>query len=199
MVWADVQNNALVITAPPKIMRAVMGILDKLDIRRPQVLVEALIVEVDTDKTAEFGVNWAEFSKGNGTVPAAAFVNPVGGSSSIVDLAAQRGRYCLRHSSTSTTTNAANAADRNNTVAVGRLAAGGSEFRRDDPRSIRGDSDSNVIATPSTLTLDNQEAEIKVAEEVPFITGSFSNTGTAGNGAVNPASRRCNVRKWAQS
>ncbi|MBV8806518.1 MAG: type II secretion system protein GspD, partial [Sinobacteraceae bacterium] len=66
MVWADPQNNALVITAPPKIMRAVMSIIDKLDIRRPQVLVEALIVEVNSDKTAEFGVNWAEFTSGNG-------------------------------------------------------------------------------------------------------------------------------------
>ena len=91
MVWADPQNNALVITAPPKIMRPVMGIIDKLDIRRPQVLVEAIIVEVNATKTAELGVNWAEFTKGNGTVPAAAFVSPVGGSS-IVDLAEQRRR-----------------------------------------------------------------------------------------------------------
>src|ERR1700726_185851 len=83
MVWADAQNNALVITAPPKIMRAVMNIIDKLDIRRPQVLVEAIIVEVNTDKTAEFGVNWAEFTQGNGNVPAASFINPVGGSSLI--------------------------------------------------------------------------------------------------------------------
>ena len=63
----DVQNNALVITAPPKIMRQIMDILDKLDIRRREVLVEAIIVEVDQDKTADFGVNWAEFEKGNGT------------------------------------------------------------------------------------------------------------------------------------
>src|SRR6202011_5818072 len=86
MVWADAQNNALVITAPPKIMRAVMSIIDKLDIRRRQVLVEALIVEVNSNKTSELGVNWAEFSKGNGTIPAASFVSPVG-NSSIVDLA----------------------------------------------------------------------------------------------------------------
>jgi hypothetical protein len=68
---------------------------------------------------------------------------------------------------------------------VGRLAAGGLNFAA-MVRAIRGDSSSNVIATPSTMTLDNQEAEIKVADEVPFITGSFSNTGTASNGSVNP-------------
>ena len=178
MVWADTQNNALVITAPPKIMRSIMGILDKLDIRRPQVLVEALIVEVTTDKTAEFGVNWAEFSKGNGTVPAASFVQPVNGSS-IVDLANSVG--ALASGSATTASLPAGA-----TLAVGRLAAGGLNFAA-MVRAIRGDSDTNVIATPSTMTLDNQEAEIKVAEEVPFITGSFASTGTANvGGTVNP-------------
>jgi general secretion pathway protein D len=177
MVWADTQNNALVITAPPKIMRAVMSILDKLDIRRPQVLVEALIVEVNTDKTAAFGVNWAEFSKGNGTVPAASFVSPVNGSS-IVDLAnSVAGLAAGTATSASLPTGA--------TIAVGRLAAGGLNFAA-MISAIRGDSDSNVISTPSTMTLDNQEAEIKVADEVPFITGSFTNTGSGNVGSVNP-------------
>src|SRR5207244_6722252 len=76
MVWADPTNNALVITAPPKIMHAVMDIIDKLDIRRPQVLVEAIIAEVDVDKNSELGVNWAAFSKGS-NVPAGSFVSPV--------------------------------------------------------------------------------------------------------------------------
>jgi general secretion pathway protein D len=187
MVWADAQNNALVITAPPKIMRAVMNIIDKLDIRRPQVLVEALIVEVNTDKTAEFGVNWVEFTQGNGNVPAASFVSPVGGSS-IVNLA-QNVASIAAGTSTTTTTTTANAASSANlptgtTLAVGRLTTGGLNFAA-MIRATRGDSDSNIIATPSTITLDNQEAEIKVADEVPFITGSFTNTG-ATNGATNP-------------
>ncbi len=178
MVWADTQNNALVITAPPKIMRSIMGIIDKLDIRRPQVLVEALIVEVNSDKTGEFGVNWAEFSKGNGTVPAASFVQPVNGSS-IVDLA-----NSVAGLASGTATTAALPAGA--TLAVGRLAAGGLNFAA-MVRAIRGDSDTNVISTPSTMTLDNQEAEIKVADEVPFITGSFASTGTANvGGSVNP-------------
>jgi general secretion pathway protein D len=186
MVWADPQNNALVITAPPKIMRAVMNIIDKLDIRRPQVLVEALIVEVNTDKTAELGVNWVEFTQGNGKVPAASFVSPVGGSS-IVNLAQNVASIAA---GTTTTTNSTTAAASSanlptgTTLAVGRLTTGGLNFAA-MIRATRGDSDSNVIATPSTITLDNQEAEIKVADEVPFITGSFTNTG-ATNGATNP-------------
>jgi len=178
MVWADPQNNALVITAPPKIMRAVMNIIDKLDIRRPQVLVEAIIVEVNTDKTAEFGVNWAEFTQGNGNVPAGSFVSPVGGTS-IVNLAQSVAGIAAGG------TAAANATlPTGTTLAVGRLTTGGLNFAA-MIRAIRGDSDSNTIATPSTITLDNQEAEIKVANEVPFITGSFTNTG-ATNGATNP-------------
>ena len=177
MVWADVQNNALVITAPPKIMRQIMGILDKLDIRRRQVLVEAILVEVNTDKTAEFGVNWAEFSKGNGTVPAASFVSPVNGSS-IVDLANSIAPIAAGTATTASLPAGA-------TVAVGRLAAGGLNFAA-MIRAIRGDADSNIISTPSTMTLDNQEAEIKVAKEVPFLTGSFTNTGAGNTGSVNP-------------
>ncbi len=188
MVWADPQNNALVITAPPKIMRAVMNIVDKLDIRRPQVLIEAVIVEVNSDKSAELGVNWAEFTKGNGTVPAASFINPVGGSS-IVDLAGNvAGLVNGASGTTSTTTTGAVAAPTlptGTTLAIGRIAAGGLNFAA-MVRAIRGDSDTNLIATPSTVTLDNQEAEIKVAQEVPFVTGSFANTGTVNNGAVNP-------------
>jgi general secretion pathway protein D len=177
MVWADVQNNALVITAPPKIMRAVMNIIDKLDIRRPQVLVEAIIVEVNATKTAELGVNWAEFSKGNGTVPAGAFVSPVG-QSSIVDLA---GNVAAINANAATAT-----LPTGTTIAIGRLAAGGLNFAA-MLRAIRNDADSNIMQTPSTITLDNQEAEIKVAQEVPFITGSFTNTGAGGTAAgVNP-------------
>src|SRR5581483_6846793 len=147
MVWADPQNNALVITAPPKIMRAIMNIVDKLDIRRRQVLVEAIIVEVNTDKTAEFGVNWVEFTQGNGKIPAASFVNPVGGSS-IVNLA--QNVAAIATGATTTTNGTAGAANATlptgTTLAVGALKAGGLNFAA-MIRAIRGDSDSNVIAT----------------------------------------------------
>ena len=64
-VWADTQTNALIVDAPPKIMRSLMTVVDKLDIRRAQVLVEAIVVEVTLDKTAELGVTWAV--EGSGT------------------------------------------------------------------------------------------------------------------------------------
>src|ERR1700722_505391 len=161
MVWADPTNNALVITAPPKIMRAVMDIVDKLDIRRPQVLVEAIIAEVDIDKDAELGVNWAAFSNGT-NVPAAGFVSPVGGTS-IVDLAG----------AVQNPANVTTELLQGTTIGIGRIAGSGVNFAA-VLRAIRGDTNTNVVATPPAVTMDNQEAELKVAQEVPFVTGQFT-------------------------
>ena len=177
MVWADPTNNALIITAPSKLMRAIMAIIDKLDIRRPQVLVEAIIADVDYNKDAELGVNWAAFnnSSSNSSVPAGAFVSPVGGTS-IVDLA----------TAAQNPANVSTTLLQGTTIGVGRIAAGGLNFAA-MLRAIRSDTNDNIIATPSAMTMDNQEAELKVAQEVPFITGQYTanNTAVVG-GAVNP-------------
>jgi general secretion pathway protein D len=174
-IWPDPPTNALVITAPPMIMRSILSIIDKLDIRRPQVLVEAIIAEVNLDKDAELGVNWAIFDKSAQTnVPVGGFVSPVGGTS-IVDLA----QAAQNPASASTTLL------QGTTLGIGRIAGTGINFAA-MLRAIRGDTNTNIIATPSTVTMDNQEAELKVAQEVPFITGQFTNTGTTTAGAVNP-------------
>jgi general secretion pathway protein D len=83
-------TNALVITATPKVMRNLMSVIDKLDIRRAQVLVEAIIVDVDLSKSASLGVNWAVYGQGSTAVPAAAFNSPVNGTSigDVVELVA---------------------------------------------------------------------------------------------------------------
>jgi general secretion pathway protein D len=173
LIWADPSNNALIITAPPKVMRQIMAIIDKLDIRRPQVLVEAIIADVNVTKQAELGVNWAAFGTGS-NVPAAAFVSPIGGTS-IVDLA-------------TAVQNPANISTQllnGTTLGLGRIGTGSVNFAA-ILRAISSDAHTNIIATPSAITMDDQEAELKVAQEVPFVTGQFSNTGTATNGAVNP-------------
>ncbi|MFZ1907146.1 MAG: type II secretion system secretin GspD, partial [Steroidobacteraceae bacterium] len=173
MVWADPTTNALVITAPPKIMRQVMDIVDKLDIRRPQVLIEAIIAEVDVDKTSDLGVNWALYGQGT-NVPVAGFVSPVGGTS-IVDLATA----ALNPSSVSDTLL------EGATVGVGRVAGTGVNFAA-MLRAIRTDTDTNVIATPSMVTMDNQEATLTVAQEVPFVTGQYTSGTAVTGGQVNP-------------
>jgi general secretion pathway protein D len=173
LIWADPANNALVITAPPKVMRQIMAIVDKLDIRRPQVLVQAIIADVDVTKNAELGVNWAAFGSGS-NIPAAGFVSPVGGTS-IVDLA----------TAVENPANVTSTLLNGTTLGVGRIGSGALNFAA-VLRAIQSDSHTNIISTPSAMTMDNQEAELKSAQEVPFVTGQFSNTGTATNGAVNP-------------
>jgi general secretion pathway protein D len=176
-IWADKQTNALIITAPPKIMRSIMGVVDKLDIRRLQVLVEAILVDISENKTAELGVNWAVGNTdSDSTVPIGTFNQNIGGSS-IGSIAAA-------------------ISDPNNidpsllpsglTLGAGRFLDSGTNFAL-LLRALRGDTHTNILQTPSIITLDNEEAEIKVAQEVPFLTGSFTNTGVSNQqGQVNP-------------
>lgn len=179
MVLSDPATNALIVTAPPKIMRALMEVVDKLDIRRAQVLVEAVIVEVNADKTSDLGVNWAAWSNGsNGTqIPAGGFVEPIGGTS-LSDVASTV-QSIANGSSTSTSSLTGT------TLAIGKIAANGINFGA-MLRAVSGDASTNIVATPSAVTMDNQEAELKVAQEVPFITGQYTNTGSTSSSSVNP-------------
>jgi general secretion pathway protein D len=185
LVWADSATNSLIITAPPKIMRAIMEIVDKLDIRRAQVLVEAVIVEVNADKTSDIGVNWGAWSQGaNGTqIPLVGFISPVGGSS-ILDLAST-----VNGIANGTTTSSNGASSLNGTtLGLGKLTGTGINYGA-MIKAVSGDANTNIIATPSAVTMDNQEAKLEVAQQVPFITGQYSSTaGTTGGsgGTVNP-------------
>jgi len=173
-VWADPQNNAIVVNAPPKMMRSLMSIVDKLDIRRPQVLVEAIIVEVTADRTSELGVTWAiDGSRDNNAVGVTNF--PAGGPGVV-----QLGTAIAGDGSA----NLGSLIGEGITFGVGRISDSGTSFAA-ILRALQGDADTNIISTPSIVTTDNQEASINVGQEVPFLTGSFTQPGT-GNGAVNP-------------
>jgi general secretion pathway protein D len=179
LIWAEPETNALVITAAPKQMRQINAIIDKIDIRRMQVLVEAIIADVNEDKSAELGVNWAAWSNDNDTrIPVGGFIQPIGGTS-IVNLA-----QLIQDPTTAAASGLS--APTGTTLGIGRIAASGVNFAA-MLRALRSDADTNIIAKPSTITMDNQEAELKVAKEVPFLTGSYSSTGVGGtSGAVNP-------------
>ena len=173
-VWADPQTNALVINAPPKMMRSMMLIVDKLDIRREQVLVEAIIVEVIADKTAELGVTWAVEGVSSNTPigltnfpdfgPGVVQIGGAAGSGGQIDPTPLIGEGI--------------------TLGLGRISDTGVSFAA-ILRALEGDANTNIISTPSIVTTDNEEATLNVGQEVPFVTGSYSNTGNAG-GAVNP-------------
>jgi general secretion pathway protein D len=173
-VWADTQTNALIINAPPKMMRSLMQIVDKLDIRRAQVLVEAIIVEVNADKTSELGVTWA--IGGTGSNSPAGVTNFPDFGPGIVQLGAAAG--------SGGQVDPTGLIGDGITMGLGRVSDSGISFGA-IIRALNGDADTNIISTPSIVTTDNEEATLNVGQEVPFVTGSYSNTGNAG-GSVNP-------------
>ena len=170
-VWADSQTNALIINAPPKVMRSLMQIVDKLDIRRAQVLVEAIIVEVIADENNRFGVSWGvEGSGSNAPIGVTNFPDIAG----VVQLGTAASTGAL----------SGNLIGNGVTVGVGRLVDSGVSFAA-ILNALEGDADTNIISTPTIVTTDNEEATLNVGQEVPFVTGSFTNTGGTG-GSVNP-------------
>ena len=171
MIWAEPETNALVITAPPKTMRSLMTVIDRLDIRRAQVIIEAMLVEVSKDATRDLGVNWIVDGSGDNFL-VGLFNQPIAGVS-LGDIA-----QAIDDPSS------VESAPGGLTIGGGRQQDSGTNFAA-ILRALAGDGNTNVVSMPSVITLDNEEAQIKVAQEVPFITGSFTNTGGSG-GAVNP-------------
>ena len=174
-VWADTQTNAIVVHAPPKLMRSLMTIVDKLDIRREQVLVEAIIVEVIADKSSDFGVTWAA-ADGEDDIPAAITNFPPGTGVAQIGGALAGGG--------DTTVDPSGLIGAGITLGVGRISETGTSFAA-ILTALQGDADTNIISTPTIITTDNEEASLNVGQEVPFVTGSFTNTGGT-VGAVNP-------------
>ncbi len=179
-VLADKDTNALIITAPPKAMRQVRDVVAQLDIRRAQVLVEGIIAEVSATKSSSLGIDWAVF---NGQrIAAAGLLDPA-------TLAAVQALGTVSGSSSSSSNSdlaALGLLGNGINIAGGRTSGNGTSFAL-LLKAIKGDGDSNVLSTPTLVTLDNEEAEISVGQEVPFLTGSFSNTGSGSNGSsLNP-------------
>jgi len=176
MIWAEPQTNALVVTAPPKVMRSVMQIVDRLDIRRAQVLLEGILVELSVDKAMDLGVNWlvADRDEEGNFLPAGGFIRPVDGTGIGEILQGVRDPDSVTQLPSGLT------------LGIGRIVDSGLSWAA-LIRAIQGTGNTNIIATPSVMTLDNEEAEIKVAQEVPFVTGQYTNQGVSNAvGQVNP-------------
>lgn len=177
-VLADKDTNALIITAPPKAMRQIREVIAQLDIRRAQVLVEGIIAEVSASKSSSLGIDWAVFNSGR--IAAAGLLDPA-------SLAAIQGLGAVTGSgSSSSNSDLAALGLLGNGINIAAGSDGNTQFAI-LLKAIKGDGDSNVLSTPTLVTMDNEEAEISVGQEVPFLTGSFSNTGSGSNGSsLNP-------------
>ncbi len=170
-VVADPATNALLVTADPSDHRALNTLIDKLDIRRLQVLIEALIIEVSVSDSQQFGMEFRGL--GNITSPGR---HVIGGTS----FSSQAGANI--------NTVAANPLNPGNGLAVGVVSGtvsfGGKEFLNLGAllRALETKTDANVLSTPNILTMDNEQAEIIVGQNVPFVTGTQQTTG----GLANP-------------
>jgi general secretion pathway protein D len=189
-IWADVPTNALIITAPPKVMKSLMAVIDKLDIRRAQVQVEAIIVEVDVNKSSNLGVQWL-LDGGNNL--GYGVINLPGSGTSIVDLAATALGATGSTSSAITTGSTAGTTGLSSstvgtgaTFAIGKYNSSTGKGFAALVQALRSDGSSNIISTPSLITMNNEEAEVKVTQEIPLITGSYANTTASVNGTTSP-------------
>lgn len=182
-IQAHAETNALIISAAPSVYRELEAVIRQLDVRRAQVQVEAIIVEVSDELASELGVQWqsADLSEdGRGVIGGTNFGGTTGTGGIVGGL-----------------TNPLSVI-RGNGLNVGYLRGsitlpiGGQDVTVFQlgalVKALRGDGRANVLSSPSIVTLDHQEAQIKVVQEVPFLTGQYTNTSTTGgaNQPTNP-------------
>ena len=166
-IQADTATNALIITAPEPQYRQLRAVIDMLDQRRAQVMVESLIAEVNADKALQMGIQWqAPFG-----------TNAVGGThfgttGNIAGLS--QGSTAAATAGVGTGLNIGTLRTVNGRNVLGSLA-----------NFLETNGDANILSTPTLLTLDNEEAKIVVGQNVPFITGQYTSNNTA-TGSVNP-------------
>ncbi|WP_348767485.1 type II secretion system secretin GspD [uncultured Salinisphaera sp.] len=165
-VIAEPASNALVVTAPADMMREIKQVINQLDIRRGQVLVEAIIAEVTLSRSRQLGVNVAVFEDGG---PAAASILDSNTLNVVPSLALDGTPLELVQQGIN--------------LGIGSISDSGTSFAV-LVNALSGNTNTNVLSTPSLITRDNEEAEIKVGQEVPFVTGNYT-SGTTGGGATN--------------
>ncbi|MEP6485431.1 MAG: type II secretion system secretin GspD [Rudaea sp.] len=176
-IQAHEEDNALVISAPPAVFRSLANVVRQLDIRRAQVLIEAVIAEVSAETANEIGVQW-QFPLGDnshiaggtnftGNSPGNNIITATGGLNQAVPGLTVGNGLQLGYFDTVKIKG-------KSVLSIGALLS-----------ALQSNNNNNILSTPSVMTLDNQEAMIKVAQEVPFITGSYAtNTGSSGTGST---------------
>ena len=175
-IQADPATNSLIITASEPQYRQLRAVIDQLDGRRAQVLVESLIAEVNVDKAAQFGIQWQTALGQTGNLLGIAGTNFSVGGVNLFKLAAGLSDGLTSNSTLpSTGFNFGLAAKHNGNYVLGALA-----------NLLQSTGDGNVLSNPNLLTLDNEEAKILIGENVPFVTGSYATTGGSGSSTVNP-------------
>jgi general secretion pathway protein D len=179
LIQADPSTNSIIITAPQPLYRNIRAIIDKLDVRPAQVIIESLIAEVSADRAAEFGIQWQALGglrndRGDGTSVIGG-TNFGGSGTNIIGAAQNIG-------SLGPGLNIGIIQGRINIPGIGDVTNLGFLAR-----ALETQANANILSQPNIQTLDNEEAKFLVGQNVPFITGSFASTGASNAaGAVNP-------------
>ncbi|MBJ7310089.1 type II secretion system secretin GspD [Rugamonas sp. CCM 8940] len=169
-IQADASTNTLIITAPESVYRNLRAVIDQLDVRRAQVYIESLIVEVTADRASEFGVQWVGASGNpNSTYRIGGLQSFTSGNNNLATIAStlNSGKPTLPGAGLSIGVFKQVAGQ----LGLGALA-----------HSLETDGNANILSTPNMITLDNELATIKVGQNVPILTGQFtSSSGTNTN------------------
>jgi len=177
---AHEETNSVVISAPPAVYREIRSIIDQLDIRRAQVLVEAIIAEVAADTGRDLGIQWQFFESGDSGFFGG--TNFGSGGSNILNLSA--GLPASENSANVLPGGGLNLGfvdGTSNLLGIELLEIGALA------QALATDGNTNVLSTPSIVTMDNHAASINVGQEVPFLSGSFLSEGiSTAEGQVNP-------------
>jgi len=164
-IHADEELNALVVRAEPSILKEVQELVNSLDVRRAQVLIESAIIEVTGDTSDALGVQWV---RGDLDAPVAGTnFNNAGPGLGTIASGIATGDY-------------ASAVGQGLTIGGFKESGGDIDFGV-IIQALKSNSSTNLLSTPSIMTLDNQEAEIVVGQNVPFVTGQ-----TASSTNTNP-------------
>jgi general secretion pathway protein D len=178
LIQADEATNAIIINASDTVYNNLRAVIEQLDIRRAQVYVEALIAEMNADRTDELGFQWAGVT-GVGQATVGGFTNFLGASPSLAAaVAAPAAAAAAANGLTVAVLGKSITLPNGTTVqSLGALA-----------RAVTSNQLGNILSTPNLLTLDNYQAKIIVGQNVPFVTGSFTTpvSATPATGAVNP-------------
>ncbi len=170
-IQADPANNALIVMAPEPVYNNIRAVVEKLDIRRAQVYVEALIVEVSADRATEFGIQWnlldpGKFKSNSTQAGGGTNFGVRGGGTNIIDAQANL----------SSLGQGLNLGIIRGTITIPGIGVITNLALL--ARALETDDRTNILSTPNLLTLDNEQAKIVVAQNVPFITGQYAQTGS---------------------
>jgi len=180
-IQAHEDTNALIISASPAVFRSLSSVIRQLDVRRAQVLIEAVIAEVSAESASELGVQWQLADK-----------HLLGGTNFTSGNSGATGNNIL---TATAGLNAINGTTGTPVVTLGNgfnlgylesISIGGKKFLQLGAlvTALRSNGKNNVLSTPSVMTLDNQQAIIKVGQEVPFVTGQYQTTATTNTGSA---------------